>query len=283
MRRARRATVRAVSDQQVVAAAWARGRAIWTGLDLDEGTFARHLASVAPQDATGALSLEGLAIEDLYLACAAAQQIAGAAGAVGARHGAGIRAAIARVVRGADAAEVEQQFMDALLVGSVAAPPKIRSYAGKAPLERWLSVAAQRAALMWIRANRAEARARDGVAAEPVLQGQTHPELSFLKERYRGAFQQALKEALERMPEHERVLLRLHLVNGLTVEKVGHMLGVSQPTASRRLAAARATLLEDIKRTLGSRLGVSSEELASLAGLVASRLDLSLSMLLKSG
>jgi len=42
-------------------------------------------------------------------------------------------------------------------------------------------------------------------------------------------------------------------------------------------------LLEDIKRTLGSRLGVSSEELASLAGLVASRLDLSLSMLLKSG
>jgi RNA polymerase sigma-70 factor (ECF subfamily) len=78
------------------------------------------------------------------------------------------------------------------------------------------------------------------------------------------------------------VLLRLHLVNGLTVEAIGKMYGVSQPTASRWLAAARATLLDDIKATLAARLGASSEELASLAGLVASRLDLSLSALLRS-
>ena len=107
--------------------------------------------------------------------------------------------------------------------------------------------------------------------------------MAFLKERYRGEFEQALRQALERAGERERVLLRLHLVNGLTVQAVGKMYGVSQPTASRWLAAARDALLEDIKGTLAERLGTSSEELASLAGLVASRLDLSLSALLRSG
>jgi hypothetical protein len=59
------------------------------------------------------------------------------------------------------------------------------------------------------------------------------------------------------------------------------MFSVSQPTVSRWLAAAREKLLDDIKRALGARLGTSSAELASLAGMVASRLDLSLSALLK--
>jgi hypothetical protein len=68
----------------------------------------------------------------------------------------------------------------------------------------------------------------------------------------------------------------------VSVEKIGKMFAVSQPTASRWLAAAREALLADIKTTLGARLGASSEELASLAGMVASRLDLSLSMILKA-
>ena len=77
-------------------------------------------------------------------------------------------------------------------------------------------------------------------------------------------------------------MLRLHAVNGLSVDKIAKMFGVSQPTMSRRLAAARQTLLDDIKTALGRRLGASSEELASLAGMVASRLDLSLSTLLRT-
>ena len=108
------------------------------------------------------------------------------------------------------------------------------------------------------------------------------PETALLKERYRTAFEDALREALARVPERERVLLRLHLVNGVTVDKIGKMFDVSQATASRWLAAARKTVLDDVKATLGERLGATPDELASLAGLVASRLDLSLSLLLKT-
>ena len=262
-------------------AAASRGHVAHPDLAFDEEIFAHQLAALAGDG--GPAAVAALAVEDLYLARACAAGAPGAAAAFTARHGATVRGAIARIVQGADAAEIEQRFLDDLLVGSVESAPKLSSYAGRAPLERWLSVGAQRAALGWLRENRVEARARNAAAAEPAASGHTHPEMAFLKERYSGEFEQALRQALERAGERERVLLRLHLVNGLTVQAVGKMYGVSQPTASRWLAAARDALLEDIKGTLAERLGTSSEELASLAGLVASRLDLSLSALLRSG
>ena len=265
-----------------LAAACARGQAAFDKLVLDGTTFARHLARAVKLGGATPRALSALAIEDLFLACACLAGIEGAAAEFSARHGATIRGTIARIVRGADNGEVEQQLVASLLVGSAAAPARIGSYAGKAPLERWLGVAAQRAALMWLRDNRTEARAREGAAAEPAGSGNTHPEIAFLKDRYRGDFEQALKESLARLPERQRMLLRLHIVNGVSVEKIGQMFAVSQPTASRWLAAARETLLDDIKATLRNRLGASSQELASLAGMVASRLDLSLSMLLRA-
>ena len=49
------------------------------------------------------------------------------------------------------------------------------------------------------------------------------------------------------------------------------------------LDIAKATLLADVKKTLRRQLGTSSSELASLARLVASRLDLTLTSVLKRG
>jgi RNA polymerase sigma-70 factor (ECF subfamily) len=223
-----------------------------------------------------------LAIDDLYLACACATGVPGAAAVFTGRYRPTVRSAVARIVRDADAAEIEQRVSNDLLVGSGTTPPKIASYAGRSPLERWLGIVAQREALTWLRENRAEARARVAAAAEPKPGGGVHPEIAFLKERYRSDFEWALRQALERVAERERVLLRLHVVNGLTVEAIGKMYGVSQPTASRWLATARETLLADVKATLAARLGTASDEIASLAGLVASRLDVSLSALLRS-
>jgi RNA polymerase sigma-70 factor (ECF subfamily) len=262
-----------------VAAAVERGRAAFADLAVDERTFAAHLARGLAGEPAGHVAT--LAIEDLYLTCACLTGVPGAAAAFNARHGATIRGAIARIVRGGDAADIEQQFVDAMLVGSAQSPAKLGGYAGKAPLDRWLGVAAQRAALMWLRSNRAEARAREGAAAEPAG-ADLGPESAYVKERYRSAFEEALTQALARVPERERVLLRLHLCNGVTVDKIGKMFDVSQATASRWLAAARETVLEDVQATLSERLGATPDELASLAGMVASRLDLSLSLLLQT-
>jgi RNA polymerase sigma-70 factor (ECF subfamily) len=265
--------------EEAMRAAVIRARAAIPDIVLDEEAFARHLTSIAGGSSSAEVS--ALAIEDLYLACACVAGAPGSVAAFTARHGEGVRNAIARVVRGADAAEIEQRILEDLLVGATDGPPKLASYAGRAPLERWLGVAAHRAALMWLRENRAEGRAREGAASQPAA-GDAQPEVGLLKERYRGEFAQALKQALSRAPDRDRVLLRLHFVNALTLEAIGKMYGVSQPTASRWLAAAREGLLDEIKATLTERLGASSGELASLAALVASRLDLSLSLLLRA-
>jgi RNA polymerase sigma-70 factor (ECF subfamily) len=264
-------------DEERRRAAWERGRAGNPGLELDEATFLAHLAKLAGGDAQ---AIDGLAFEDVFLACACLAGTPGAAEELYRRHGDHVRSALAGYVSATDGAELQQQLMKSLVVGSPESPPKLASYGGRAPLERWLRVIAQRAALMWIRSGRAEARAHRGAAAEP--RSAIHPEVAYMKDRYRAAFEEALEQALGRVSERDRALLRLHVVSGLSVERVGKMFGVSQGTASRWLAQAREALLADVKATLQVRFGAESQELASLAGLVASRLDLSLSQLLKT-
>jgi RNA polymerase sigma-70 factor, ECF subfamily len=166
-------------------------------------------------------------------------------------------------------------------VGSPTGPPKIGTYSGRAALERWLAVAARRAALMWLRQNQTEMRVRRASAADSVGGNNGNLETTYIKERYRGEFERALSEALARLPERQRVLLRLYMVNGVTVERIATMFKVGKATVSRWMAAARSALLDDIKETLRKRLGTSSDELASLARMVASRLEVTLPSLLK--
>src|SRR5215471_13815598 len=74
-----------------LAAACERGRAAHPALTLSDETFVRHLARIGRPQERGSLGLDGLAIEDLYLTCACAEQVAGAVEALRARHGATIR------------------------------------------------------------------------------------------------------------------------------------------------------------------------------------------------
>jgi RNA polymerase sigma-70 factor (ECF subfamily) len=264
-----------------LADACARGHAAAGGIILDDHTFVRDLARVVALNKRGVAGISLLSIEDLYLVCACLSQAPRAVAAFDALHGATIRAAIARVIRSDDdVAEIEQQLLVTLLVGAEGSEPLLGSYGGWAPLDRCLRVVAHRAALTWQRRYRSEGRTRQGAAAQPQLGGDTPPEIRFLKEHYRRDFSQALKEALGGLSERAQLILRWHFVDGVTVERIGKMFDVTQPTATRWLAAAREALLEDVKARLRERLGESTTELASLAALVASRLDLSLSIAL---
>jgi len=258
----------------------AAGRAAFSDFALDDTVFARHLARALTTADLAPTALSTLAFPDLYLACAC---LAGVAEAIATLQTAAentIRASIARLLPAADVSEAQQRLMEQLLVGTSTSPAKLQTYAGRAPLDRWLAVAAQNAALMWLREERAHRRVHERAAAESFAPSRTDPEIGFLKAKYRGEFQRALADALGRLPSRERLALRLYLVNGVTMERIGKMLSINQSTASRLLAAARRALLHDIKRSLRERLRLSSGELATLAGMVASQLDLSLSKVL---
>jgi len=263
----------------------ARGRAAYPELAVDGVAFVRFLArAVARAESKAPASLDAIEIEDLYLACACAAGVSGAAARFEERCGARLGVVLAAVAKSPDLrAEVGQRVRDALLVGTAAEAPKIANYGGAGALDRWVAVVAQRQVASLLRHEASEQRAREGAAVEAAVTAGAAPEVAYAKQRYRGDFEQAMTDALAALPERERLLLRLHLVGGLSVENIGKMYGVSQATASRWLKSARDTVSDEVTRLLRERVHASPDELASLAGLVASQIEVSISRLLGPG
>jgi RNA polymerase sigma-70 factor (ECF subfamily) len=255
--------------------ALARGRAAHPQLSVDDETFARHLARALAWIAD-TVPLSTLVVEDLYLACACLNGVGGAVNTLVTLYGEVIRRTVERTVGKSESDAIAQGVISDLIVGSLTSGPEIGNYAGRAPLARWLDVVARRAALRWLRAERKTADVAEHAAAEPGLGGATPPELALFRQRYGRDFQQALNDVLARVPDSDRAILRLYLVNDVSLEKIGKMLGVSQSTASRWLARAREDVLSNLKSILKERLRISSAEIESLARLLASRLDLSI-------
>ena len=81
-------------------------------------------------------------------------------------------------------------------------------------------------------------------------------------------------------PEH-RLALRLHSVEALPGDQIAAALRVDRSTAMRWLNQAREQLFAETRRALTARLRVDPREFESLVGFVQSRLELSLSRLLR--
>ncbi|MFY0527076.1 sigma-70 family RNA polymerase sigma factor [Archangium gephyra] len=101
-----------------------------------------------------------------------------------------------------------------------------------------------------------------------------------MRQRHRADFQTALAEALAALPSRERTVLRLHFVEGLSLERIGTAYRTHKSTVSRWLARAREEVLEGTRSRLAERLRLSSGELHSLLRDVPGQLDQSLSALL---
>ena len=98
--------------------------------------------------------------------------------------------------------------------------------------------------------------------------------------RYGPEFRAALHGAFEALPAEEHGVLRLHFEQGLSLEAVARLLGLSRATVGRRMLAGRQRILAEVLRTLGEKLSATPAELLSLLGVVRSKLDLSLGSLL---
>ena len=226
----------------------ARGRAVYPRLDVAAEAFVRCLArSVA---GGGDASLETVAIEDLYLACACAQGLPGAAAAFESKLGRTIRRAVSGVLAGsADRDEATQRTRQTLLVGSADGPAKIVQYLGHGPLESWVTAAAIRCAVSLGRSEGTERRVRDKAAA--AVTAHADPELLCMKSELRRDLEAAIEQAMGRLEVRARLVLRLYLVTGMTLAAIGKSLGVSQSTVSGLLAKARHSVLVDVRQDLG--------------------------------
>ena len=215
----------------------------------------------------------------LCLACACVRGDPPALRAFDERYAGEITRAVAKLrLPDAEVADVVQSLRQLLLVGTREAPPRLAEYAGRGDLSGWLRVTATRAALKRLRGRKPELDADDALLAARAPGDD--PELSYMKHLYRQAFRDAFGAALGTMDPREKVMLRQHFVDGLTIDELGPLYGVHRATAARWITAAKATLMERTRREFMSRARLSPREMASVMRLVQSRLEVTLARLL---
>lgn len=251
----------------------------WPDLAIDPVRLVVHLARVVGDDVGQGLA--ELFVEDFALGIACADNQPGALTHVERLCGGAIDAAVARIDRSPELRdEVRQTLWQRLFVGTPDHAPRILSYAGRGPLAGWVAVAAQRIALDLRRA--ATRLAGGDPRADQLLPSEEHPEVDYLRMRYKPEFEAAVRDALAALPDRDRLLLRLTTVSGLSHEQIAGIYKVNQSTVTRWIARARAEVLEATERSVCGKLGVQRDEFMSLAGLLVSRIDLSISRVLET-
>lgn len=248
-------------DQELpdVSTAWRAARARWPGVSVGELEFADWVHA-----RPGALHLE-----DLYLALACRN---------GDRH-----ALIAfetlladlRVLRGipaSDRDELLQRLRTRLLVADGDTPPRIASYNGHGTLDSWLRTAALRQVADLHREQ------GDAVPADclfDVPSSAPDPELNYLRGKYGDEVSSALRRGFARLTPRERLLLRQHGVDRLSVGQLAQLYGSHETTIVRRIARARLRLARLGRDELRRRLNASAAEIDSVLRLLDSQLELS--------
>lgn len=250
--------------------------AAWPDLPVDRLAFVRYVAERAQTGDVPPVAHAG----DLLLAYACACGVRGAASAFYSAFGNVVARVLSRRRASDDVRDDASQVVhERLLVAPAGGVPKIADYAGTGPLRSWVSTTAATTLLMMRRSD-ARRREEPEPAGEAMLVVHAAPELLYMKARYKAELADAVVASLGRLSDRERTLLRLHLGDRVSVDRLGAMYGVDRSTAARWLAAARETLVAGARDDLRTRLRLSERECESIVALVQSELHVSLVRLL---
>ncbi len=245
-----------------------------------DGPFTEAVASRVEGEDDVADAASKLALPDIYLVTAV---LAGHRNAVHAFEKL-VRdettRAVHRLGKNAPSAEdVVQDLLFKLLVRqNDQTVAKLSAFGGHGALHAWIRVAAVRAAISLTRKKQENLVDDDALAA--VADDTDDQALAFLKSSYREQFKKAFEATLAEMPRRARTLLRLQIIDQLTLEEVGAFYQVSRATAARWLADARVSLVKGTQKRLVASLEISTTELSELMKLVASSLYSTLPRLL---
>lgn len=249
--------------------------AAWPEIRLDDADFVRFLAErlSPPCSAAEVAKLYG---GDLFLACACAR---GDAAALRRLDGSFL-SSLPQSLRRIDPSpgftdEVVQLVRRRLLLGDGGRRPRIFDYGGRGSLSGWLRVLATRTALN-LRESARPMEVLDSATENDVIAGALGPEQALIKGQLRAHFRDAFGRAFGSLSLEERNLLRLHLVEGLSIDRLAVMFQIHRSTAARRIERVRLLLLERIRVDLVNAAGIPKSQLDSALKLVLSGLDLSL-------
>jgi RNA polymerase sigma-70 factor (ECF subfamily) len=258
-----------------VDAAWELGASRWPALKPARPRFEEHW------NASASAGVPPVFVEDLFLAHACLDGDPAALRTFDATYVARVRTYVARFgFTASDVAEVEQLVRVRLLAGPT---PKLAQYTGAGPLARWVRVAAVRVAVNFI-ASRPEHASAAEVSPEDVPDRAAGdlPDAEaqivdlLMTARHRDLVRGVLGEALAYLPEHEKTVLRMYLLDGVAVENIARVFGVHRATVARWLSSIRSQMAGGVNDRLSLRLGAPASQVRNLfRGL---RFDLELDM-----
>jgi RNA polymerase sigma-70 factor (ECF subfamily) len=253
------------------------GRAEWPEAALSSLSFVAHVAARLPAEAfaseqTLRAELEATRAGDMWIACACTLGAPNAVAAIDARLFPDLRTAVDRVKGLGDrASDLLQTLRRDLFVGDEARQPRIADYNGRGDLRGWLRVTAVRAALKVLRKDKREISS-DGALLESEATA-ADPEMAYVKELYRAQFRTAFQQALDSLEDRDKALLKQHVVDGLSIDRIGDLYQVHRATAARWVQKAKETLLERTRDRFRETVKVGDTECASILRLVGSQLD----------
>lgn len=219
-------------------------------------------------------------LTDLFLACACLKAVSGAHQAFEDTYGVLLRRAAGRVKNGATPDEVLQHVRLRLFTKTDQRNAKLEEYSGSGDLGGWLRTVVLRVAL-----SMAQPRTEEelGPAIITTLAASLpDPEAQFLKTEHSQLLKVAFAESLRALEPRQRTILKLAVVDGLSIDQIAPMYQVHRATVARWLATIRTALYELTVAELKRRLKVSGPEALGLLGQMNSQFNLSLDRMLKT-
>jgi RNA polymerase sigma-70 factor (ECF subfamily) len=170
--------------------------------------------------------------------------------------------------------EIYQRLCEVLFVDGPDTAKKISRYGGQGPLAGFVATAARRIAL---RLSTSSARFQGEEALIQHFSQTPEYETTLLKGRHRETFNRALSMALRQLTRRERLILRMNLVERISVTRIAAIYKVSQPTVSRWIQRSARRIFATVKALVCDELQIDTRELESLLLLVRSQIEITLS------
>jgi RNA polymerase sigma-70 factor (ECF subfamily) len=270
---------------QKIAGALAAARARFPEATVGDDDFARAIGERLGAQKDPAAALARLRADDLLLAQWCASGDPRAIAAFEQVHRADVDAVLARFKRLAITAdELRQTLRIKLFVAVPGRAARIADYSGFGFLQNWLRVTALRALVDVARSERA--RKLEELLADEDMVGMPElgPDLSarVSREQVNRAIKQALAHAVASLAPRQRNFLRHAHVDQLTLDQIASTYNIHRATVARTLASAREDLVKATRAALAEILGVTADSLDSVVRGADSKIDLSLSRILRA-
>ena len=263
----------------ILAGHFAAGRAAYPDVAVAEARFATEIARRAGEGA-GPERWAALRGDHLYLAIACADGDTVALARLDAEFLDEVDACAKRMRATPDqGAEVRAHLRRILFVSEPGRPSAVSAYSGRGDLRSYIRVIATRELVRVINKGKREIGVEDEVL--DLLSPPGDPELVYLRDQYRGDVDAAMRDAVLALPEQSRALLRYHLIEGWSIDRIGTLYGVHRATAARWVNTAREELGDAIRAEVAKRLQIATDDVASIVRMVQSRIDVSLARLLE--